>query len=184
VEGNARLTSGVAVVIFVMLAIEGFTILSLGSMLNLHVFIGVALIPPVLVKISTTGWRFIRYYRGDPDYTKKGPPPIILRLLGPFVVVLTGVVIASGVVLIYTHSARNFVFFVHKASFILWLGAMTIHVLGHVLETARVAPRDWVSRSRRQVSGATTRQWVLVASVALGLVAGLAVMPHAANWWH
>ena len=38
--------------------------------------------------------------------------------------------------------------FVHKASFVLWFGAMAIHVLGHVLETSRLAPADLVARTR------------------------------------
>ena len=184
VEANSRLTSAVAVVIFVMLAVEGVTILQLRSLLGAHVFIGVALIPPVLVKIASTGWRFARYDLGDADYRKKGPPNIILRLLGPFVVVLTVTVIASGVVLVYTHAGRDFFLTVHKASFILWLGAMTLHVLGHGIETMSFAPRDWLARSRRQVSGASLRQWIVVSSLAVGLVLGAVVVPHAASWWN
>jgi hypothetical protein len=30
----------------------------------------------------------------------------------------------------------------YRASFVLWFGAITIHVLGHVLETARLASLD------------------------------------------
>jgi hypothetical protein len=43
---------------------------------------------------------------------------------------------------------------VHKASFVLWFGAMTIHVLGHLGEVFRLAPRDWLRRTRRDVTGA------------------------------
>jgi hypothetical protein len=170
-------------VIFVLLAAEGVTILSVGPLLSAHVFIGVLLIPPVLVKIGSTGWRFVRYYRGDPDYVRRGPPHIILRLLGPFVVVLSVVVIASGVALVLTHVARSQMLFVHKASFVLWLGAMTIHVLGHIIETAKLAPADWVRRSRRQVAGASTRQWILVSSIVAGVLLALLVEPHAGNYW-
>jgi hypothetical protein len=47
-----------------------------------HVFIGMVLIPPVLVKVASTTWRFARYYQGAPAYRRKGPPPVALRLLG------------------------------------------------------------------------------------------------------
>ena len=184
VAGNARLTSSVAVIIFILLAFEGLTIVQIGSLLSPHVFIGVVLVPPILVKIGSTSWRFFKYYTGDPEYREKGPPNIILRLLGPFVVVLTLLVMASGIGLIFLSSSwRQQLLFVHKASFVLWFGATAIHVLGHFAETAQLAPLDWLRRSRRQVSGASPRQWLLVWSLALGIVVALVVMPHAYGWW-
>ena len=70
------------------------------------------LIPPVLLKIGSTGWRFVRYYRGSPAYRRKGPPPALLRLLGPVVVILTVGVLASGVALVLApHSLRHTLLF-------------------------------------------------------------------------
>ena len=88
VEGNERLTAGVAVIVFILLFVEGLTILSVHSLLHWHVFIGLILIPPVLAKIASTSWRFARYYAGNPAYRRRGPPPTLLRLLGPVLVVL------------------------------------------------------------------------------------------------
>jgi hypothetical protein len=184
VEGNARLTSAVAVVIFVLLALEGLTIVRIGSLLSPHVFIGVLLIPPVLVKISSTTWRFYKYYAGDPEYRQKGSPQVLLRLLGPFVVILTVVVFASGVGLVFLplrYSSQ--LLLIHKVSFVLWFAATAVHVLGHVTETAQLAPRDWLARSRRQVRGASPRQWLLVSSLVLGLVVALVLTPYAYGWW-
>lgn len=184
VEGNARLTASIGAVIFVLLAVEGLTILRIGNLLNEHVFIGMVLIPFVIVKISTTSWRFIKYYSGDPQYRSKGPPTLVLRLMGPIVIVLTVVVIVSGVGLVMLpRSFRQELFFVHRASFVLWLGVMAIHVLGHLGETAQLAPRDWLLRSRRQVAAASTRQWVVVWSLVLGVLAGVAVTPYAYGWF-
>ena len=91
------------------------------------------LIPPVLLKVASTGWRFARFYRGAPAYRRKGPPPLLLRLLGPVVVILTVVLLASGVgLLLVSPSWLPLLLTVHKASFVLWFGAMTIHVLGHL----------------------------------------------------
>ena len=100
VEGNARLTSVNAVVLLVLLAAEGFTLLGIRQMLTPHVFVGIVLIPPVLVKVGSTTWRFARYYGGAPAYRRKGPPLLLLRMLGPAVVVLTVVLFASGVALL------------------------------------------------------------------------------------
>jgi hypothetical protein len=51
---------------------------------------------------------------------------------------------------------------------------MTIHVLGHVVETAWLAPRDWVGRTRRDVAGAGARRWAMAASLVAG--AGLGIL--------
>ena len=66
VAANARLTASNAVVLLVLLAAEGVTILRVRELLTPHVFIGVVLILPVLLKVASTGWRFTRYYRGAP----------------------------------------------------------------------------------------------------------------------
>ena len=179
VEGNARLTASVAAIIFILLAIEGVTILQVGPLLTPHVFIGSLMIPVVLLKVGSTTWRFAKYYLGDEEYRSKGAPPIILRMLGPVLIALTTIVIASGVVLVLLpqHLHSQMLFF-HKSLFILWFVVMTIHVLGHIVETASLAPRDWLSHTRRDVKKATTRQWVLVWAVALGVPLAMLITSH------
>jgi len=172
------------VIIFVLLAVEGLTIVGIGSLLTPHVFVGLLLIPPIAIKISSTAWRFYKYYTGSEPYREKGPPHILLRLLGPFVVVLTVIVFASGVGLVFlpVHFSSPLLL-IHKASFVLWFGATAVHVLGHLTETVQLAPRDWFARSRRQVRGASTRQWLLVSSLAVGVVLAVALTPYADGWW-
>lgn len=183
VEGNSRLTAGSGAVLFFLLAAEGVTILSVRGLLSAHVFIGMLLIPPVVVKLASTGWRFFHYYRGTPAYVRKGPPPPILRLLGPAVVVLTVAVLASGVALVLAPKAiGGRLLLIHKASFVLWFGAMAIHVLGHLVETARHAPSDWVRRTRRDVAGAGARQWAIVGSLVAGCILGAAMLGPASTY--
>jgi hypothetical protein len=172
------------VLLFALFAVEGFTVLSVGSLLTAHVFVGVLLLGPILLKTGSTSWRFVRYYRSDPAYRQKGPPPMLLRLLGPFVVVLSFAVVLSGIGLIVgaPSSWHDRLLFVHKVTFVLWLGAMTIHVLGHLIETARVAPRDWRRRSRREVPAASARQWAMAASLAAGLLLALWLTPYSSSW--
>lgn len=183
VEANARLTGSTAAVLFVLLAVEGVTILQIRPLLNVHVFVGMLLIPPVLLKIGSTTWRFAKYYLGDPEYRRKGPPHPFLRLLGPVVVVLTLVVLASGVALLLVPSgSRSFLLLLHKASFVIWLMVMAVHVLGHLADTARLAPRDWYRRTRREIKGAGLRRWLVAMAVALGLVVGAAMLPQVGPW--
>ena len=60
VAANARLTVFNAVVLLVLLAVGGVTILRVRELLTPPVFIGMVLIPPVLLKVASTGWRFAR----------------------------------------------------------------------------------------------------------------------------
>lgn len=183
VEANARLTGMTAAVLLVLFVIEGITILRVRSLLTVHVVIGMLLLPPVLLKIGSTGWRFGRYYLGSPEYRRKGPPPALLRLLGPFVVVLTLAVIGTGIALLVgPASMRNTFFALHRDTFILWFIAMAMHVLGHVLEMTRLAPADFYHRTRRQVRGAGARQWVIVTSLGIGLLLAVILAPKAATW--
>jgi len=182
-EGNARLTGSTAAVIFVLLAAEGVTILQVRRLITPHVFIGMLLVPPILLKVGSTLWKFARYYLGAPAYREKGPPLLALRVLGPFVVVLTLTVVASGIALLLApFSLRSPLLLVHKASFVLWLGVMTLHVLGHLVDTARLAPRDWLRVTRRQVDGAGARQWAVATSLVLGLILAVVVVPKVGPW--
>jgi hypothetical protein len=167
----------------VLLAIEGVTVLRVGSLLTFHVFLGLVLIPPIALKIASTGYRFVRYYSGAPSYRSKGPPPTFLRLLGPLVVLLTIVLFASGVGLLYAGTVlRSTLLTIHQVSFIVWFAAMTAHVLGHIRETASLAPRDFYWRTRAQVAGTGKRQWALAASLIAGLVLGALLVGHTGHF--
>jgi len=173
-EANARLTGSFAALLLVLLAAEGLTIPLIHRLLTPHVVIGMMLVPPVLVKLASTGYRFVGYYVGKPAYVRKGPPPSLLRLLGPLVIVLTMALFGTGIALLFSSGQwRSDLQLLHKASFVLWFGAMTIHVLAHLKDTARLAPRDWYGRTRRDIAGAGARQWLMVASVAVGVLLGV-----------
>jgi hypothetical protein len=177
------LTATAAVILLVLLAAEGVTILRIHKLLTLHVVIGMVLVPVVLVKMGSTLWRFARFYTGDPRYRRKGPPAPLLRLLGPFVVILTIAVFGTGIVLLFLPTnGRSQWLFLHKATFVLWFGAMTLHVLSHLADTARLAPRDFYRRTRAQVRGASARQWLLVASLAIGALLAIAVASKIGPW--
>jgi len=183
VEANARLTAATSAVLFLLLVAEGFTILRIHGLLSAHVFIGMLLIPPVLVKIGSTSYRFVRYYLGSAAYQQSGPPQTVLRVLGPFVVILTIAVLGTGVALMLVQpSLRSTLLSLHKASFVVWFGAMAIHVLGHMADTTRVAPLDWMRRTRRLVAGARLRQWTLVSSLGAGALLGWLLLSQVGPW--
>jgi hypothetical protein len=173
VEANARLTASTGGVLFVLLAAEGVTILRVRGLLGAHVFLGMMLIPPVALKIGSTGYRFARYYMGSPAYRQKGPPPLALRLIGPAVVVLTAVVLVSGVVLLLVPpSSRHTLLELHKVSFVAWFIVTAVHVLGHLGDTARLAPLDWVRRPARALTRTPGRRAAVIASLVVGVGLG------------
>ena len=138
VAGNERLTALTGVVLLIGFAIEGMTLLALHGLLTLHFFLGMLLIGPVLLKIGSTGYRFVRYYTGAAPYVHKGPPVPLMRLLGPFVVVTSLAVLGSGVLLGIAGPDRGPWLFLHKASFVLWFGCMSLHVLWYVWRLPRI----------------------------------------------
>lgn len=174
VAANARITGGAAVALLVLLAIEGATIPFIGPLIGPHVFVGMLLIPPVALKLASTGYRFARYYAGSPPYRRKGPPPWAMRVLAPGVVLTTLALFGTGVALLLAGpDGSGQLKFLHKASFIAWFALMTVHVLGHVLELPSLALPDWRRAGGREASlaGAGLR----LALLGTGLVAGLAL---------
>src|SRR5580693_6195125 len=85
-DGNERLTAATGIVLVLLLAVIGITLLRMHSLISVHLFVGLLLIPPIALKLSSTGYRFVRYYTSDAAYRKRGAPPIVLRLSAPMVV--------------------------------------------------------------------------------------------------
>jgi hypothetical protein len=183
VPGNARLTGAVAVALLVLLAAEGTTIPFLGELLGPHIFIGLLLIPPVLLKLASTGYRFARYYTHSEPYVSKGPPAQPLRVLAPGVVLTTLALFGTGVALALSPPPSNTLVFAHKLSFIAWVALMSLHVLGHLLELPRLAGVD-LGRWRRLpgVGGARQRATALTLALLAGGGLGLAGLSIASSW--
>jgi hypothetical protein len=162
--GNEQLTAALAAVLLLLLAIEGATLLNLTSLLTVHAFVGMLLIPVIAVKLASTGWRMFRYYRHADEYVRRGPPHVLLRVLvAPVTILSTIVLFGTGVALLALGETHGTIVGLHKASFLVWVGATGIHVLSHVLELPRAL--------RARLPGLALR----VALVSGSLVAGAAV---------
>jgi len=182
VAGNARLTGAVAVALLVLLAAEGATIPFIGQLLGPHLFIGLMLIPPVALKLGSVGWRFARYYTHDEPYVRKGPPPIVLRLLAPGVVITTLALFGTGVALLFAGPPSNTLIFAHKLSFIAWVALMSLHVLGHLLELPGLASADWRRRAGARIGGAGVRAGALLAALGAGVALGFVALAVGSSW--
>ena len=170
--GNEQLTAAVAAVLIVLLAVEGATLLNVRSLLTVHAFVGMLLIPVIGLKLASTGWRMLRYYQRGEEYVRRGPPHIALRaLIAPVVAASTFFLFATGVALLAVDQTQGTLVGLHKASFVVWLGATAIHVLAHLVELPRAA--------RLRVPGIATRVLVVGASLAAGTVVAVGTLPAA-----
>jgi hypothetical protein len=193
--GNERLTSATGAVLIVLLAVIGVTIIALGPLLSVHLFVGMVLVGPVLLKLASTGYRFARYYTANPRYHRKGPPALPLRLIAPIVVLSTLVVFASGVALLFAGpSSRGTLLPIHKVSFIVWIAFMSIHVLAHLPTMLRSLGADYGPKrartstwqqylgSRDGVNGRAGRVLSLSSALAFGVVLAIVLIPQYGPW--
>jgi hypothetical protein len=183
--GNEQLTAATGAVLLVLLAALGITILRIRPLLSEHMFLGLLLIPPVTLKMASTGYRFIRYYTSNPRYRSKGAPPAILRLLAPIVVVSTVVVFGSGVALLLEGpSSRGSLLLIHKASFFVWLAVTAIHVLGHLSDLPRALTRKHEIQPQldRYGTGRGGRVLSLSGALVAGVVLAILYIPQFAPW--
>jgi hypothetical protein len=181
-DGNEQLTAIAGVLLLALLAVLGVTIVRIGQLLWLHLFLGLLLIGPVVLKLASTGYRFARYYLASAAYRLKGPPHLLLRGLAPVLVVTTLAVFATGVLLLVDGpGSRDQLLLWHKVSFIVWLVAMAPHVLGHLVELPAAL------RLRRNAGPAATgggagRAIALASAIAGGAVLAMVLLPDFAAW--
>jgi hypothetical protein len=180
-EGNERLTATTAVVLIALLAAEGATILRIRGLVSAHIFIGMLLIPPVALKLASTGYRFMRYYAGAAAYRAKGPPRALLRFaVAPVTVASTIVVFGTGVALLVRGPGGGLLLGLHKAGFVVWLGATSVHVLVYLSRLPALAAADW--RRAQRIGGGVLRLALVLAVLAAGAVLAASTLPLAHPW--
>ena len=180
-DGNERLTAIAGVLLLALFAVLGVTIVRIGQLLWLHLFLGLLLIGPVALKLASTGYRFARYYLTTAAYRLKGPPHPLLRGLAPVLVVTTLAVFVTGVLLLVDGpGSRDQLLLWHKVSFIVWLVAMAPHVLGHLVE---LPPALRLSRTAGPTpTGGAGRAIALASAIAGGAVLAIVLLPDFSAW--
>jgi hypothetical protein len=189
--GNARLTAWLGMLLLVAFVVECATLLQLWQLMTVHIVVGVLLVALVLAKTATTGWRIVRYYLGDPAYREAGPPPLLLRLLGPLVVLGGLAVLGTGLALIALGGAsRDSIFTalgfrvdavtLHQAAFVLWLGVTVPHTLARLVPAWRLT----LGRQRPSLGGGVRRVAAVAVVIAAGAIAAGPVLGEAGEWLH
>lgn len=176
VVANERITSLTGALLLVLLGLLGITVLSVRSLLPQHFLLGFLVIPPLVLKMTSTGYRFVRYYTGDPRYRKAGPPQLLMRLTAPIVVLATLAIFVTGLELWFFGLRFGSVWVeAHKWSFMVWLPATGLHVLGHLARTGRAAAEEFSSSPSGDPK---TRRALVVGSLVAGVVLAIASLTY------
>jgi hypothetical protein len=182
--GNEILTSATAVVLTLLLAVEGYTVVNMRGLVSLHMFIGLVLIPPVLLKLASTGYRAVRYYTGSRPYRAKGPPLLPLRLMAPVLAASAIAVLVTGTLLLVAGHNSSTLLTLHKASFIVFGVVFAVHFLAYVPRTVRSLRADWGAARSEAVPGASLRVMLVAAALGGGAALALALLPTIDAWHH
>jgi hypothetical protein len=181
-RGNELLTSATGAVLTALLVAEGVTILWLDGLRAEHMFIGLVLIPPVLLKLASTGYRFARYYAGAPRYRAKGPPLLPLRLLAPLLVAATVLVFATGVALLLVGHRSDTLLELHKVGFIGWGACFAVHFLWYLPRAWTTLAAHWTASREERAAGSLLRGALVSASLGGGVALALALLSLIEGW--
>jgi hypothetical protein len=176
VRGNEILTSVNAAVLLVLIAAQLVTVLALESMIRVHLFVGVVLLGPVVLKLAATGYRFVRYYSGAPEYRKAGPPATLLRVIAPVFVAATVTLFATGVLMLVAGDGEGAAHSLHVTSFWVWIACLGVHVLFNGAEVLRNLRSEWLARTRQRIAGAQLRATLVLASILGGVLIAIALI--------
>ena len=170
VVGNQRLTAINGAVLYVLILAIVVTVLNISGFLTAHYVIGLLLVPPVVLKLGSTGYRVFRYYTGNAAFRLAGPPPIVLRFItGPILVIATVVTLATGIELwLVGLLFGNGWAIAHTVGAVAMLVAVAAHLLGHT-RMSGAALKDEVLGGRNR--GISPRSLVLAALVFSGILA-------------
>ena len=183
-DGNKRLTAAVGVLLLAPILLEIATVLlGVHTFMSWHVFVGIALIPLVVLKLATTGWRFVHYYTRSRAYVAQGPPQIAMRLLAPLFVVATVVLFGSGVAMGLLHGhALQLARRLHGPASVIWLVLLGLHVLVYLGRALKDTADDVRPADPASIRGKTARRYGLATAVVCGLLLGSALVPAQHRW--
>ena len=191
--GNAQLTAWTGLLLLALAVVELVTLIDVRGLLSWHVVVGVLLVAVAALKIGSAGWRFVRYYGRNRPYRQAGAPPLLLRILGPLVVLATVAVLGTGLWLIAVgpesgHTTlvtvlgqRIELLSLHQTSFIVFAVAAGLHLLARFVP-AVVLATERGHRDDGRLRGRGPRIAVLLAALVAGALAAALILPAAAPW--
>ena len=185
VVGNERLVALTGTVLLVLIIAEIVIAANMHALMPVHIFVGVLLTFPLLVKMGSTGYRFLGYYTGSAAFVKKGPPRLETRLLAPLLLVASLSLVMSGIILALlgpTKGLSVWVLRLHALSVICWLPLLALHVGAHIWRVPRLLIADWQKRFTHFVPGRGWRYGITLVALLAGTGAAVLLLPHTTSW--
>ena len=183
VLGNERLTALAGGILLALIVVELVTTARLRAFMAAHVVVGMLLAGPLVVKLGSTGYRFVRYYTRSSAYVRRGPPQLALRVLGPLLVATTLVVVGSGIGLMVTgpdHAGPLLP--LHGFSVLVFIPLTALHLVAHILATPRLVADDWRTASTALAPGREIRMGVNLGALGLGVLGAIFLLPTTTPW--
>lgn len=174
---NRRLTALTGAAIYLLLVALAVTIVDIRRFLFAHYLVGFLLIPPLALKLGSTGYRFARYYLGDEPFRLAGAPPLLLRfVVAPILVLSTAAVFGTGLELwLFGLQLGSVWISAHTLSAVVMLVAVAAHLLAHTRLSVDAIVDEVAARPRAAIS----RRSFVVASLAFGAVMAAASLLYA-----
>ncbi|GAC1342046.1 MAG: molybdopterin-dependent oxidoreductase [Candidatus Dormibacteria bacterium] len=210
VKGNRRLTAATGVTMHTLLWVQVvsaviFLLMSVNVVLPtgplhavirpVHFFVGFLLMPLVAIKLASTGYKFAQYYLlRSRTYHEAGPPGTLARLIAPLMVLSILVLFVTGWEMWSFKNQLGFAYIpLHVFASIVFLGALTVHIILHVREahdetaaelSSAAAPADEPVSEEDWAAGRLTRRALLGTGLASGAVLAFstAQFPVAVSW--
>jgi amino acid transporter len=172
VRANLRLTALVGLAMIVPLLVVTLSGLSFDQLWRVHYFAGFLLVPLLVLKLCSTGYRMVAYYLGNRRYRRAGPPAPLLRVLAPLLVVSTVVLFVSGIVMWLEHSRLQPWSTLHTDSAVVFSITASIHLLAYL----RRASSESAAELRRRTRSGVRLRGALGATLLVGVVLAVATI--------
>jgi hypothetical protein len=133
----------------------------------------------VILKLASTGYRFLRYYSGSEPFRLAGAPPLMLRfLVAPVLVFSTAAVIATGLELwLFGLEFGSVWISAHTFSAVVMLIAVAAHLVAHARLSVDVFVDEVAARQEAVLSPRSIAMASLVCGAVLAAASLLYVSP-------
>ncbi len=183
-RGSALFGTALAVVFL----IEVLTVPIMSHAVAWHIGVGLVAVPLLVGKLTYSSLRFIGFYRGDERYRRAGVPWFPLRVLAPFLIVTTVLVIGSGVELDVAGPTSFSATFLAPAHFLLsvvWFLLMAFHVVAYFNRAARSTIKDVTVRlTKSRPTSSRLRVTIFVVTLTIGIVLATQFQEPIRRWEH
>ena len=176
VASNLILTSHAGLVILFFLVLLYFTGLEFAPLRGVHFGLGFALIPILLVKLGSTGWRAVNYYFDRDPYRAAGPPWLLPRIMALPLTLCAVLATISGVVLWATGTDRGTWATVHIYSVIALAVVVVVHLAIYTRKAFRASTRSF------EETKTTKQERIMVWALLVALVVGSAAVGLEPTW--